>query len=95
VARGTVADVIAQSGLATFVIEGTNARELAPHLRGLDGVESVAFFGAALHVSGHDAHKLETALAPLHSRDGLSVQRARPSLEDVFIQLQQESRGEA
>lgn len=95
VARGTVADVIAQSGLATFVIEGAHARELAPHLRGLDGVESVAFFGAVLHVSGHDAHKLETALAPLRSRDGLSVQRARPSLEDVFIQLQQESRGEA
>jgi ABC-2 type transport system ATP-binding protein len=94
VARGTVADVITQSGLVTFVIEGANARELAPHLRGLGGVESVAFFGAALHISGRDAHKLETALVPFRGRDGLSVQRARPSLEDVFIQLQQESRGE-
>jgi len=51
VARGTVAEVIAQSGLYTFIIEGEGARALAGEIHGAAGVEFVAFFGTALHVS--------------------------------------------
>ena len=47
-------EVIKQSGLITFVIEGRDVRRLLPQLEGKPGVEHVAFFGAALHVSGHD-----------------------------------------
>ena len=90
VARGTVADVIEQSKLFTFVVEGEGARQLAEHLRGLPGVEFVSFFGAALHVSGKDRSALERALAPYRQQQGLTIQEAVPSLEDVFIQLQEE-----
>jgi ABC-2 type transport system ATP-binding protein len=90
VARGTVADVIAQSKLFTFIVEGDGARQLAEHLRGQPGVEFVSFFGAALHVSGRDKGALEHALAPYRAQHGLSIQEAVPSLEDVFIQLQEE-----
>jgi ABC-2 type transport system ATP-binding protein len=95
VARGTVADVIAQSGLSTFIIEGEGARALARELQGVAGVEFVAFFGTALHVSGHDRAALEKGLAPLRARAGLVIHDAPPSLEDVFIQLQEKSGGEA
>ncbi len=93
-ARGTVAEVIAQSGLSTFIVEGDGARVLANKLRGLPGVEFVAFFGAALHVSGKDRAALDRALAPYRAQSGLTIHEAPPSLEDVFIQLQEQGRGD-
>ena len=95
VARGTVAEVIEQSKLFTFIVEGDRARQLAEKLRGQKGVEFVSFFGAALHVSGRDRAALETALAPYRGKPGIAIQDAVPSLEDVFIQLQEESVGSA
>jgi ABC-2 type transport system ATP-binding protein len=95
VARGSVADVIKQSKLFTFVIEGDGARALAEDLHGRKGIEFVAFFGAALHVSGHDRAALEAALAPYKGQKDLAIHEALPSLEDVFIQLQEQSGGAA
>jgi ABC-2 type transport system ATP-binding protein len=95
VARGTVAEVIAKSGLSTLIIEGEGARALAGEIHGAAGVEFVAFFGTALHVSGHDRQALENALAPFRSRAGLVIHDAPPSLEDVFIQLQEKSGGDS
>jgi len=94
VARGTVADVIAQSGLHTIIVEGEGARALAEKLRGKPGVEFVAFFGAALHVSGKDAGALKAALAPFASDRDLKIHDDAPSLEDVFIQLQERGSGD-
>jgi ABC-2 type transport system ATP-binding protein len=92
VARGTVAEVIEQSKLFTFIVEGEGARQLAEKLRGQEGVEFVSFFGAALHVSGRNRTALEKALAPYRQQLGLQIAEAVPSLEDVFIQLQEEGR---
>jgi ABC-2 type transport system ATP-binding protein len=89
VTRGTVAEVIRQSGLHTFVVEGHGARQLISQLQDAPGVEFVAFFGAVLHVSGHDRDALERALKAVGNRQGLSVHETAPSLEDVFIQLQE------
>jgi ABC-2 type transport system ATP-binding protein len=61
---------------------------LLPELEGKPGIEHVAFFGAALHVSGHDRNALEAAVAPLRGRKGVAVREEAPSLEDVFIHLQ-------
>jgi ABC-2 type transport system ATP-binding protein len=93
-ARGTVVDVIARSGLFTFIIEGEGARALAARLQGVPGVEFVAFFGAALHISGRDHGALERALVPYMSAPNLHIQESAPSLEDVFIQLQEQSGGD-
>jgi ABC-2 type transport system ATP-binding protein len=89
VARGSVAEVIAESGLSTFVIEGKDVRRLERELQGKPGVDYVGFFGAALHVSGKDRAGLERAVAPYRERAGLTVAEVKPSLEDVFIQLQE------
>jgi ABC-2 type transport system ATP-binding protein len=90
VARGTVNDVVERSGLHTFVVEGNGVRALVPKLEGKPGVEFVAFFGAALHISGHDRAALERALAAL-GQGNFTVSESKPSLEDVFIQLQEQS----
>jgi ABC-2 type transport system ATP-binding protein len=86
-----VQEVIKQSGLITFVIEGPDVRQLMPLLEGKPGIEHVAFFGAALHVSGHDRASLQAALAPLRTRPGIDIRESVPSLEDVFIHLQNQA----
>jgi ABC-2 type transport system ATP-binding protein len=88
IAQGTVPDVVKQSGLITFLVEGRDVRHLLSRLEGQPGVEHVAFFGAVLHVSGHDRGALERALAPLRGIEGYEIREAAPSLEDVFIHLQ-------
>ena len=87
IARGTVAEVIAASNLSTRVVTGAQVRHLARELEGKPGVEQVAFFGAALHISGQDAALLDAALAPWRNTTDLSWAPASPGLEDVFIDL--------
>jgi ABC-2 type transport system ATP-binding protein len=92
VARGSVSEVIAQSGLSTFVIEGPDVRRLEQELRGRPGVDYVGFFGAALHVSGRDHEALRQSVERYRGQAGLAVTETKPSLEDVFIHLQEEAR---
>jgi ABC-2 type transport system ATP-binding protein len=92
IARGTVQEVIAKSGLVTFSIEGNHVRRLLTALENKPGVEYAGFFGAALHVSGRDRAKLEQALAPIRDQPGNKTTETPPNLEDVFIQLQEQTR---
>ncbi len=89
VARGSVDEVIAESGLSTFVIEGRDVRRLTRELEGKPGVDYAGFFGAALHVSGRDRAALKKTVSAYEGRAGLTVAEVAPSLEDVFIQLQE------
>jgi ABC-2 type transport system ATP-binding protein len=88
ITRGTVDEVIQQSGLVTFVIAGHDVRHFLPQLEGKPGVEHAAFFGAALHASGQDRAALEKTIAQLRGQSGIEMHEGRPSLEDVFIHLQ-------
>jgi ABC-2 type transport system ATP-binding protein len=87
IARGTVDEVVANSGLVTFVVRGGDLNRLQARLEGLDGVEQVAPFGATLHVVGSDIGKLEAAIAPYRNDPAHVWSRGETSLEDVFIQL--------
>jgi ABC-2 type transport system ATP-binding protein len=89
IARGSVAEVIAQSGLITFIVEGEGARRILETLESHPGVEHASFFGAVVHVSGRNRAGLEAALAPFRKQAGLKIYEAPPSLEDVFIHLQE------
>ena len=83
----TVDEVIANAHLATYTVTGPNLQDLANDLKNLDGVDMVAPFGAALHVSGRDAWKLDVATREMRE-DGSHVWRSdEPTLEDVFIDL--------
>jgi ABC-2 type transport system ATP-binding protein len=86
IARGTGDELIARSGLVTFEAEGGRADRLSRQLAGAPGVEMVAPFGAALHVSGTDREALERAIAPFRTAD-YRWHEVQPTLEDVFIHL--------
>ncbi len=87
IARGTVDEVVANSGLVTFVVRGGDLGALQERLEGLDGIEQVAPFGATLHVVGSDPVRLEAAIAPFRGDPAYQWSRGETSLEDVFIQL--------
>ena len=86
IARGTGDEVIAESGLVTFEAEGPRADRLAHELAGKPGVDMIAPFGQALHVSGTNRATLERAIAPFR-REPFRWTEVAPSLEDVFIHL--------
>lgn len=86
-AKGTAAEVVAQSGLSTWSVSGDKLHDLARQLRGLFGVTMVVPFGTTLHVSGTNAALLESSLAPYRARADLHWTQIAPGLEDVFIGL--------
>jgi len=87
VVQGTVDTVVRQAALATFVVSGDGLAALAAELAGVPGIDTVAPFGAALHVCGRDAAALEAATAPYRADPRRTWTPSQPSLEDVFIRL--------
>jgi ABC-2 type transport system ATP-binding protein len=86
IARGTAAEVVESAHLVTFHGEGPDVDRLTSEIAGRPGVETVAPFGAALHVSGADRKALEAAIAP-YRKPPFHWEEAPPTLEDVFIHL--------
>ena len=85
-ARGTVEQVVKGSHLITFHGEGPEIGRFAHEIAAKPGVETVAPFGNALHVSGLDREALEAAIAPWKASP-FAWREVEPNLEDVFIQL--------
>ena len=89
-ARGTVNEVIAASQLVTYAVSTANGKalaELAEQLSRNPAIETVAPFGANLHVSARDAAALKAVIESYRHRADLTWTRSEPSLEDVFIDL--------
>jgi ABC-2 type transport system ATP-binding protein len=90
--QGTVEEVIQGSRLVTWTVTGEGLDQLARRLEHEPGVELVAAFGNALHVSGTDAALLERSTAPCRADPALRWEPGEPSLEDVFILNMRQSR---
>ena len=78
-------------GLHTWRVEGPDLAELEQKLRDLAGVEQVARFGSALHVSGTDRAALRKALEPLLENTAWQWTEQPAGLEEVFIHLMEGS----
>ncbi len=93
VARGTVADVIARSGLFTIVVTGADVMKVAAAVRGRPGIEQIAPFGNDLHIVGTDPDLLKASVDAAIATVGGAVSAApgATGLEDVFIRLMQQA----
>jgi ABC-2 type transport system ATP-binding protein len=85
-ARGGVEELVAGSGLSTWLVKGPGAHEAKVRLEADERVEQVVAFGNTLHVSGPDAAAVERA-AREAAGPGARVEPGETSLEEVFIQL--------
>ncbi len=90
-ASGTAAEVVASQNLFTWEISGAGIQGLSQSLNDLPGVDLVASFGTAMHVSGRDEDKLQTSLEDFLRHTSLKMTAVPPSLEDAFINMMQGS----
>ena len=86
-ATGTVAEVVAQQNLSTWLVSGSELGMLERELRAAGGVAEVTPFGHTLHVTGRDAAALDAATATWRTDPRWLWQRGEATLEDVFIHL--------
>ena len=91
-ASGTVADVVANANLTTFVLEGPDTLKVSRMLQGKPGVDQIAPFGTTLHVVGRDGAALTQSIKAIESETGVTARPGTTSLEDVFIQFMGASR---
>jgi ABC-2 type transport system ATP-binding protein len=84
-ARGTIDEVIAASGLHALQGQGAGADRLASQIEHRPGVDMAAAFGTTLHVCGQDLAQLREAVRPW--ADTVRFRETEPTLEDVFIHL--------
>jgi ABC-2 type transport system ATP-binding protein len=86
-AQGTAQQIIDSQRLTTWAVLGDDLSAIAAKLQGEPGVDQIAAFGAALHVTGQDATTLETTLRRVTAGTTWRVEPAETGLEDVFIHL--------
>jgi ABC-2 type transport system ATP-binding protein len=88
-AAGRGQDVIAQSGLHLWEVEGKprDLSDLADQVRQRHGVLMATPFGTRLRIAGDDEAALDEATADLRDEERYTWTRSEPSLEDVFIHL--------
>jgi ABC-2 type transport system ATP-binding protein len=90
-AQGTADEIVRQSGLHTWEVSGEDLAGLADELRARPGIEMVAAFGSALHVSGTDAEALRAGVAPFRGRPGTTWREVPAGLEDAFIKFMRDA----
>ena len=86
-ASGVIDEIVKGAGLHTYLVTGPELAELSRRLQKAKGVEMVALFGAALHVSGRDKAELDEAAREFGAGAPQRWTRGEPTLEDVFIDL--------
>ena len=84
-------DIPKQVGLIVYRVIAPDLGAIEDELRGAQGVELVARFGAEVHVAGMNDAALARALEPLRARAGVRVDRIETGLEEVFIHLMSQS----
>ena len=86
-AQGTAHEIISSQRLTTWAVLGDDLSAIDAKLHGKPGVDQIAAFGTALHVTGSDATALETTLRQATAGSAWRIEPAETGLEDVFIHL--------
>ena len=91
-AQGTAEEIIASAAPVHVVgVRRGPRRSRGERSQRQPGVEQIAAFGSALHVTGRDGAALEATLRRATAGTAWRVERADSGLEDVFIHLMSRS----
>jgi ABC-2 type transport system ATP-binding protein len=85
-ARGTESQIIADSALKVWTLQGQGLSALLAPLKSSPGILSAAAFGNAVHVAGLDEEMVLAALDKVRN-DKFTITRSSANLEDVFISM--------
>ncbi|HEX9767850.1 MAG TPA: ABC transporter ATP-binding protein [Kiloniellales bacterium] len=80
-------EVARRVGLTTWRVEGSGLNALHRALAATPGVDQIARFGAALHVSGRNEAALAAAIAPFRDDPSYEWSLVKTGLEEAFIFL--------
>ncbi len=80
-------EVAARVGIVTWRVEGPDLKTLYHRLDGRPGIDQIARFGAALHVSGRDEAALADATADARADPAYRWSEAKTGIEEAFIYL--------
>ncbi len=84
--KGTLDELVQNSGLHTWTLKGPGLSELTIKLRSVQGIDQVVAFGNTLHISGRDNALIESTLRSMSGPEN-SFEPSETSLEEVFIDL--------
>ena len=90
-AQGTAQEIIDSQQLTTWAVSDGDLASLNAMLLREPGVEQLAVFGSALHVTGRDGAALEATLRRVTAGTACRIAPAATGLEDVFIHLMNQS----
>lgn len=85
ITKGSINDVIAQTGLFALILEGKDLANLAEILQDNSEIETSAMFGQKLRICSQNIDKLEQILQIYKSDFKLSWQKGEVLLEDAFV----------
>ncbi|MDG1859178.1 MAG: ABC transporter ATP-binding protein, partial [Emcibacteraceae bacterium] len=80
-------ELVDRVGLHTWRVEGKGLADLTKKLEGAAGIEHIARFGTALHISGLDKDGLKASVSKFFEDPNLNWEEKKPGLEEVFIHL--------
>jgi ABC-2 type transport system ATP-binding protein len=89
--QGGAGEIIGGEKLSTWEVSGGDLAAIAERLRGQPGVEQIAAFGSALHVTGRDDAALSATLRRATEGTACRAAPAKTGLEDVFIHLTEQA----
>lgn len=84
---GPAKEIPKMVGLKTWRVEGKDLADLQTALSSAEGVEQVARFGTALHISGINKDLLDAAIQPYRDDSRYAWSERPAGLEEVFIHL--------
>lgn len=84
---GPARDIPDMVGLVTWRVVGPDLGTLTQRLQNLDGIDQIARFGTALHISGKDAGRLDATVASVQKNNDQTWTRQAAGLEEIFIYL--------
>lgn len=85
-------ELVEQVGLHRWRVEGSGLAVLSKKLEGKKGIEHIARFATALHISGLNKEELKEAVKPYFDDPNMTWQERKPGLEEVFIHLMSRSK---
>lgn len=91
---GTVETVIKSTELKTWEIRGEVTTTVLQEVKKINDITQTALFGRAIHVCGFAEKSIEKSLQSLAKHHTITWERIDSTLEDAFISLVKQSKGE-